>query len=166
MMRATRATLLAALLLASDAFAQPSEELLGTFSDWQAMRYVEDGAQVCAMWTDPRETPVEGAHAFVAHRRGPQSFHEVSVQFATPLRDGATVLASIGEQRFELYSEGRSAWNPSAEADRRMVGAMRAGATLEVVATGASGASLRHSYSLIGFTAAHEALNEACGARY
>lgn len=139
--------------------------MLGTFSDWQAMRYVEDGSQVCAMWTDPTRSSARKAHAFVAHRRGPRSFNEVSVSFGVELRDGSKVEATIDKQRFELYTDGDSAWNPSAGEDRRMVDAMRAGAELTVRGTAADGTTLSDTYSLMGFTAAHRKLDEACQVR-
>lgn len=140
------------------------EDLLGSFTDWRAMRY-DDGGLVCSMWVDDKaRTP--GTHAFVAHRVQQKAFHEVTVQLGTPLKSGSTIQGTVGSQRFKLYVDGDSAWNNTAKEDLRMVRAMRAGAKLDVRATASDGRSISRSFSLKGFTAAHKALNKACNVRY
>ena len=161
------ATTAIALLLvsqqASAATAPGEEKLIGNFTDWQAMSYDDDG-KVCSLWTNPKPAGRREAHAFVAHRPAAQSFHEVSIRFAVPLKKDSTVSAVIGRQRFTMYVDGDSAWNPSIAEDQRMVQAMRAGAILTVTGTTATGETVRDTYSLSGFTAAHQSASRACNA--
>ena len=155
------------LCMCMPGFAQTppgKEDLLGSFTDWRAMRY-DDGGKVCSMWADD-QSRTSGTHAFVAHRVQQKSFHEITVQLGTPLKSGSTLEAVIGSQRFKLYVDGDSAWNNTAKEDLRMVRAMRAGATLKVRGTTRDGRSISRKFSLKGFTAAHKALNKACNVRF
>lgn len=158
--------LLALLTGPAIAATAPGEEtMLGTFTAWQAMRY-DEGGSVCTLWTSSRSAGERKANAFVTHRPGAKAYHEVSVRFGVPLAKGSEVSVVIGQQRFTLYVEGDSAWNPSSAEDLRMVQAMRAGVSMEVTARTANGEQITDSYSLSGFTAAHKATNTACDAPY
>ncbi|MEM7404119.1 MAG: invasion associated locus B family protein [Pseudomonadota bacterium] len=150
--------------------ADDREELLGEFRDWKAMRYFEQDKRVCVMWTDPSAggagTRATKPHLFVSHRVSTRSYHEVSVQVGTELKRGSTVDVTIGSQRFTLYSEGDSAWNNALQEDLRMIRAMRAGRSVKISATTTGGQKVNDEYSLLGFTAAHAAVNKECKARY
>lgn len=151
--------------------APADERVLGQFTDWEAMTYREDGGLVCSMWSAPidatgidRDRP---AHAYVAHRVGvpgkiPASYHTVTLEFGAALKSGRAVKGKVGSQRFELYADDNWAWNRFRKEDRRLVRAMRAGATLIVSATTVDDEPISYTYSLSGFTAAHKAIGKAC----
>ena len=149
--------------------AEDNEQLLGHFKQWSAMHYEENGQRVCVMWSAPEKRGSADRqtdpHAFVSHRAKERVYNEISIQIGVPLKAGSVLTAEIGSQRFTLYTDGDSAWNNSLKEDNRMVRAMRAGRALSVTATSAGGSKIRDSYSLFGFTSAHKAVSEACGAR-
>ena len=61
-----------------------------------------------------------------------------------------------------LYTDGSTAWSHNAKDDERMVKAMRAGRKMTMEGTSSRGTDTRDTYSLSGFTAAHNSINKAC----
>jgi hypothetical protein len=139
---------------------------LGTFTDWRAYQYEQNEARRCTMASQPRKD--EGDYqrrgpiwAFVMHRPGEGATGEVGFHMGYPIREGSQVTVTIGGQAFKLFTrgEGAYAW-PQDEPG--LVRAMRRGATMVVTGTSARGTTTTDTYSLSGFTAANNAINEAC----
>ena len=80
-----------------------------------------------------------------------------------PIKSGLKISVRIDGKEHLLQSDKSTAWNADSAADRRMVNAMRAGAKMEVNGVSRRGTKTRDVYSLSGFTAAHKAINKACG---
>ena len=156
-----------ALLIAALASPLAVAEGLGTFRDWQAQSYRENGAEVCNIWSAPQKA--EGDYtrrgeifAFVTHRPGKKRRDEVSLEMGYPVKKGTQVIARIGGASFELFAQNSRAWNPTSDADRKMVKAMRGGRELIVEGVSGRGTKTRDTYSLYGFSAAHKAITAAC----
>jgi hypothetical protein len=64
---------------------------------------------------------------------------------------------------FRLFTAGDGAWNSSTDKDNEMVQAMIRGADLVIAGESSRGTKTTDTYSLLGFTAAHRAMTEACG---
>ncbi|MEM8555983.1 MAG: invasion associated locus B family protein [Pseudomonadota bacterium] len=90
---------------------------------------------------------------------------EVSFKGGYEFAAGEFVKLQVGNQTFELFTEGDMAWATSAEDDAKIAAAMKAGAT--AVITGISQRTrtvTEDTFSLMGFTAAYEDARQRCSA--
>ncbi len=90
---------------------------------------------------------------------------EVSFMGGYDFAEGEPVTVTIGDESFEMFTEGDTAWAKSPEDDERIADAMKAGR--EAIITGLSqrtGTTTRDTFSLMGFTAAFNDAAERCGA--
>ena len=166
--RLARGLVLAAVFGVSAMVAGADSTSLGTFKQWTALSFPDDGGISCMMWSQPeeREVSMEGrgdAFLFVTHRSSPPEFDAVTLDNGYAFGEGTEVGVSIGKQEFVLATNGSSAWILHAADNAKMVKAMRAGYRMRVQGISAGGKRTGDIYSLLGFTAAHEAIDEACG---
>jgi hypothetical protein len=144
-----------------------ADKSLGTFKVWSAMSFSEDDKTVCMMWSQPEKA--EGEYkkrgeifVFITHRPGDREMNKVSFETGYTFKESSEVRVSIDGQAHTLYTDGSTAWSHDAKDDSRMVNAMRAGNTMVMEGTSDRGTRTRDTYSLSGFTAAHNAINKAC----
>ena len=159
---------LAAALAASPASFGADSTSLGVFKHWTALSFPDEGGISCMMWSQPEEMRVnlEGrgeAFVFVTHRTSPPQFDSVSLDGGYAFAEGTQVEVSIDEQPFVLAANGSGAWTLDSTDNAKMVKAMRAGYSMTVEGVAANGVRTSDVYSLLGFTAAHEAIDAACG---
>jgi len=167
----TAATALAAFAaFALPALAQEGLEDLGTFKDWNASSYKEGGKLVCTMYSVPSTS--EGdytnrgeVYVFVTHRPAHNRVDEVSINIGYTFKKGAPVNVIISGTTFELFSDRSTAWTRDSKSDRALVRAMRAGSDMIVQGVSSRGTRTTDTYSLSGFTAAHNAISDACKVR-
>lgn len=162
------ATVVGALMATAAAAQTP--KLLGTFKAWDAYSYQENGKPVCYMVSSPRNAEPKNVqrgdiYVMVTHRPGDDVRDEVSVFAGYPYQKGSEVSLKIGGQDFKLFTQGENAWTREPDDDKNLVRTMIAGSTMMVRGTSSRGTATIDSYSLIGFTAAHKAISEACGVR-
>lgn len=89
---------------------------------------------------------------------------EVSFIGGYDFAEGKPVTIEIGDNSFELFTEGNTAWATSPEEDRKIAAAMKAGAA--AIVTGVSersGTTTKDTFSLMGFTAAYDDAQSRCG---
>lgn len=143
---------------------------IGKFGNWTAHDERQGKIRVCFIESGPGKQ--EGKYsrrgkprAAVAHRPAEGVRNEVS--FAAGYRHGkdGVVTVAIGKRSFELFTKGDGAWARSREEDDALVAAMRAGRSMTVSGTSWRGTSTRDTYSLSGFSAAHDAIGKACKPR-
>ena len=144
-----------------------AEKSLGTFKAWSAMSFDEDDKTVCMMWSQPEKA--EGKYkkrgevfVFVTHRPEDRETNKVSFEIGYTFKKSSEVRVTIDGQAYTLYTDGSTAWSYNTKDDGRMVKAMRAGHTMTLEGTSSRGTRTRDTYSLSGFTAAHNAINERC----
>jgi hypothetical protein len=79
-----------------------------------------------------------------------------------PFSDGSTVTLTVGDDTFELFTEGEWAWPASTAEDAKIIAALKRGT--EATATGLSsrGTTTEDTFSLLGFTAAVEEAEKRC----
>ena len=166
MKQLTRPLAIAALAVwAAPSFGQH----LGTFKDWRAHQFTEEGTQVCTMWTQPEKA--EGKYtrrgeifALVSHRPSEERTGVVSFEMGYPFASGEELAVSVdGGRAVRIPARGSLAWHDSREINGSLVKEMQQG--LKMVATGRSqrGTKTVDTYSLRGFTAAYRAISQACG---
>lgn len=142
-------------------------------TDWNV--FVESDPTECWAISPPKNTVNTKRGRVVSVRRGdiglfvtfrPSAKVEGEISFTGgyPYQPDSTVALQIGNDRFDLFTEGEWAWPASKEEDARIVAAMRRGA--EAIVTGLSnkGTTTKDTFSLYGFTAAYEEAAKRCGA--
>ncbi len=158
---------IAGLLSGLSAHAQNAPRLIGKYRAWEAFVYKESGKQVCFILTDPSSTKPENVrrgqiYIVVTHRPADSVRDEVSVYVGYPLRDKTEASVTIGNKNFQLFTSGQSAWAYNSADDKAIVKAMVRGSDLIVKGTSQRGTATTDKYSLLGFTAARNAINKAC----
>ena len=164
------ATLVALLPLlgAQPGLAQEELEYLGTHRDWHAFSFIENGNRICYIASRPASD--EGNYdrrgdifLLVTHRPAENSRDVVSFITGYTFEPDSEVEVTISDQQFSLFTSNDTAWAYDADDDRRIVQAMISGTTMVVRGTSNRGTNTTDTYSLLGFTAARNQINELCG---
>jgi hypothetical protein len=160
-----------ALIAALPASAQEPKSL-GSFRDWSAFVFEEGNRKTCYMVSRPKnqEGLAAGArrgdvYAMVTHRPAERSLNVVSVLAGYTYQGSSEATVQIGNQTFRLFTDGDGAWARDEATDRQIVNAMRGGQTMAVNGQSSRGTKTKDSYSLSGFSAAYQAINQACGVK-
>jgi len=142
----------------------PPEEI-AAHGAWRVFIHGAGENKTCFMASPPEQS--RGAEG---RRRGPVTLYvsnrpaagakdEVSVAIGYPFRKDAARI-EIDGQTFPMFTEGDTAFSDGPDAP--LVAAMRAKLSATVSATSQAGTDTVDSFSLRGFTRAHQALNQAC----
>jgi len=159
---------LASLFLSSQAIAANSDpRALGTFKDWQAYTWLENGSKVCYMLSRPNKSLPQNVkrgdiYLMVTYRPKSRSKEEVSHVTGYTYKNKSTVDIVVGKRKFKLATDGDVAWVPEGDSDTKLISAMRRGSKLIVKGRSSRGTLTTDSYSLQGFTAAHKQIRKSC----
>ncbi len=152
---------------AAPADAQKSGAI-ATHGDWSAFRDGPDDKPVCYMGSVPKKE--EGTYSrrgdtyiLVTHRSAEKTYDVISISAGYEYQSGSQVEVEIDGQDFSLFTDGDHGWAEDAKADKALVAAMRRGSRMIVRGTSKRGTLTTDTYVLSGFTAAHKAINKACG---
>ncbi|MGC9370682.1 MAG: invasion associated locus B family protein [Paracoccaceae bacterium] len=159
-------------LTALGAQAQESNNRVAAKTDWSV--FVEDDPTECWGVSSPKETVNTRDGRVVAVRRGDILLFvtyrpgggvegEVSFTGGYPFAEGSTVEMVIGDQSFELFTQGEWAWPASKSDDAKIVTAMKRGVDAVLTARSTRGTKTQDTFSLLGFTAAMEEAEARCG---
>lgn len=155
------------LLIAAPALAQ-SPSPLSSFRDWAAYTVKEEGGLACYIASQPKASePADVKRGpiwtLVTHRPYKKVRDEVSIYVGYPFEKGSEASVDIDGEKFTLFTDNETAWASSPALDHKLVQAMRKGRRMIVRGVSERGTNTADSYSLSGFTAAHEAISKACG---
>jgi hypothetical protein len=150
--------------------AQTKDKALGTFEDWAAQTFTENGKTVCSIWTQPIKDTGEykkrGAiYLYITRRPADKRTNEVQIVAGYRYKKGSEARVRIGGETFKLFTSLDSAWARTPKVDRKLVGAMRRGNSMVVAGISSRGTSTIDTYSLKGISKAHDAINKACGVK-
>jgi hypothetical protein len=156
------------VVLSGIAKADTEPKQIGVFDDWLAYSYDAADSKVCYISSTPKASEPKNAKrdpAFflVTHMPGrkPPVKGEVSTIIGYPFKEGQIVKLSIDEQNYEMFSKGDTAWVDTGS-DKKVVAAMKAGKSLKIEGTSWRGTRTVDTYSLIGISAALDAIDKAC----
>ena len=160
----------AVFLVAAPASAQEVQYLGSHGSEqekWHTFFYMENGNRVCFMASQPlREegnyTSRGDVYVHITHRPAEGDRDVISFTTGYTYQADSIVDVRIGSSDFRLFTDQDTAWAPDEETDRALVQAMRGGANMVVNGTSSRGTATTDTYTLMGFTAAHNELQEAC----
>lgn len=159
---------LATASLASGAAAQ-SVKRIGDYRDWSAYSTTENGNPVCFVASVP--TKSEGnytsrGNAFSIVTLRPADNRDPEVSFIagyTFEEDSAVEVTLDGNQQFRFFTQDDAAWLPNEpDADTKMIETMKNGLEMVVKGTSNRGTLTTDTYSLRGFTASYQAMQNAC----
>lgn len=157
------------LALAAPATAQNQNKgFIDTFGDWNAFSDTENGKPLCYMASLPEKsegkyTQRGDTYIMITHRPSEKTVGEVSIRAGYTYKQGSETEARIDSNRpIKLFTDGGFSWARDVQTDRAMVAAMKAGGTLIVKGTSSRGTLTTDTYSLKGFTAAYNAISQAC----
>jgi len=161
------AALLAPLSVAAQQQPQPQPRLIGEFNDWTAAALGSGAQQICYAFTRPQGTsqnapPNRGLVMLtVTHR--PEGRDQIALRAGYAYPRDATVEVSVGTTNFEFFTAGSDAFAREAAP---VIAAFRRGATATASGPAPQGRTGRvaDTFSLRGFTAAHEAISRECPA--
>lgn len=156
------------ICLASTNTEAAAPKNIGTFKDWSANLLVEGKVKICYLHGTPdksagKYTKRGDTYLQVTHRTNPKTRNEVSVTAGYRFKQESEATITIDGKKFVLFTQGDTAWAGDENPDDMLVGAMRAGRAMVVRGTSSRGTTTIDTYSLAGFTAAHRAINKACG---
>ncbi len=141
--------------------------LLGTYGDWSAYIFVEDGKKVCYMASKPRKH--EGKYsrrgeifALVTHRPAEGTKNVFSYITGYDYKAGSEATIDIGKNRFVLFTQDDTAWAPDAQGDGKIAKAIRDGSTMIVRGVSSRGTKTKDSFGLKGSTAAYNKITSEC----
>jgi invasion protein IalB len=169
--------ILAAVVSAGVAFASgetlAEQKTIGTYTDWTAFTDKEDGKPLCYIGSAPKKA--EGAYTsrgatyvLVSIRPAEKSSGVVTVEAGYPYESGSKVNVEIDGTKYELYTRNRDndskgdAWAVGDAGDKALITAMRAGKSMVIKGKSSRGTLTTDTYSLAGFTAAYNAITQAC----
>jgi len=156
-----------ALAAAPAAAQQGAPTQIGTFQDWSAYEYREAGEKVCFILSRPTrkggaERSRGDAYVMVTFRTADRVRDEVSVNFGATLKDKSQAQMKIGGTTIPLVTDRDTAWTTNPGQDRVAVDAMIRGADMQISGVSSGGTSMEDTYSLMGVTAARQAISGAC----
>ena len=151
------------------AMAQESSNVVATEGDWTV--FAADNPRECLAVSPPRSTintrngqPAEVTRGdirlYIAYRPGQNG--EVSFTGGYPFAPDSTVEVDVGGRKFNLFTEGDSAWTGSPSDDEALVAALRAGSSAVVTGRSARGTTTKDTFSLSGVTAATNTARSRC----
>ncbi len=157
-------------IVSSGVFAQ-KRDILGSFRDWDALIITEGSTKTCYMISSPKKSTANkrnvrrgDIYITITHRPNVGVKSEVNAVMGYPLRPSSEVKFAIdGKRPLSFFTQGSAAWAYDSKDDTNAVAAMKRGSNLVVTGTSARGTATTDTYSLSGFTAAHNAITRACG---
>ena len=160
----------AAACVACGAAAQTNLTPIDAFNAWSAYTVKEKDGKACYIASQPQDSKPKEAKRdpiwlLVTHRPYKKVENEVSVYVGYPFKEGSTARLEVDGQPFELFTSEDTAWSNTPADDAKLVDAMRKGATLLVKGISSRGTETLDRFSLSGFTAAMQAIGEACGVK-
>lgn len=148
--------------------AEPSQ--LGVFDAWSAHMIAEGKNRICYVHGAPGVSRGDytrrgATYLQVTNRTADRTRNEVSLVAGYTYKTDSAVALDIDGRKFEMFTRDDGAWTRNEKSDAALVAAMRAGKSLVLRGISSRGTETTDTYSLKGFTAAHNAIGKACRIR-
>ncbi|MEI9994059.1 MAG: hypothetical protein WDM91_05665 [Rhizomicrobium sp.] len=165
----------AAALVLTPAVAAPATgdaTLLGATKDWQAFTSGSGSDKICYAMakprsTEPRKIKRDPIYFIITDWPGRKTKSEPEAVPGYQYKDGATVTAQVGSDRFEFFTQNDggsgAAWIRKRADEVRFVEALKRGQELIVTGSSKRGTLTRDTYSLAGLSESLDRIHTACG---
>ncbi len=159
--------------------ADQGRKRIGVFKDWQAYTLTTGDNTVCYAISVPKDMSPKTVvrkgkrvkisrgevYVTVTDRPATETANEVNVVIGYTFQKNSQVSYTIDGHRHKLFTMDDGAWAYDSKSDNAIVQAMQRGKTLVVTGTSGHGTTTKDTYSLAGFTAAHNAIDKACSVK-
>lgn len=147
--------------------AETPPRLAGAYSAWEAYVFTENGRKVCYMASQPGNkegnyTQRDDPFALVTHRPGDGTRNVFSYITGYTYKPGSTVVLTIDDKKFSLFTKDRTAWAPDAATDSQIAEAIKTGNSMKVVGTSSRGTLTTDTFSLKGSGEAYRRISQEC----
>ena len=169
---ASLATALALMLAVPVEAQQTTDNLVAANTDWSTFEAenprecISVSAPTTSTLTDANGTPVQGrrgdVYLMVFYRPGAEVKGQVTFTGGYPFASGSTVDLTVGDNTFQMFTEGEWAWPATPEDDARVVAALKRGTDAVVRGRSGRGNITTDTFSLLGFTAGVEEAESRC----
>ena len=159
---------LAVVALPCWAGKDPGLENLGTFGDWTAYSYNDEGSKICYIASQPTKssgkyTKRDDVFLMITHRPDEKTFNVINVVAGYTYQKGSVPTLAIDKKKaVSLVSHENTAWAKDAKADKTLVEQMKAGSTGVLKGKSKRGTLTTDTFSFKGFSKAYQKINEAC----
>lgn len=158
--------LVASLLLSTAASAQ-QVRMLGEHRAWSSYAASDATGAVCFAMTKPESvTPTPDgysqAYLYITKRPGQNISAEFNLVAGFAFQPDSKATVSVGGQVFNLFTQNDAAWLDDASQSTALATAIRAGSSMTVEGTTATGIKVTQAYSLSGATAAQQSMASGC----
>lgn len=142
--------------------------LLGTFGDWRAYTFMENGNKVCYMASEPKTavgdyTSRGDVFALITHRPAEKTKDVFSYITGYPYKSGSEVTIQASGTTFKLFTQDETAWAADSAADRALVNAIKSGSNMIVKGVSKRGTATTDTFSLNGSGKAYNTISQECG---
>ncbi len=150
-------------------------KVLGRYQAWTAFTMNQGSDKVCFIVSDPKEKRLSrrgrnrgDVFFLVTHWPGESIYAQPSVVIGYPFGRNATPTVQVGSDKYNMVLDTETeeneerAWISDPAAERRLIDALKRGSEMTVTGRSASGTVSTDQYSLLGFTAALERIDQEC----
>jgi hypothetical protein len=155
------------IALPSGAAMAQSVQVIGTFKDWSAYSASQGTGALCFALSKPTDVspPPDGytqGYLYLTHRPSEKVSNELNFVAGFEFAPDQPATLSVGGKTFALFTQKDSAWLLDTTQSDNLAAAMRAGSTLTIQGTNATGVMITETFSLSGATAASRAIDAGC----
>ena len=156
------------IFLSAPLSAQGGEaKLIGTFGDWSAYVFIEDGNKVCYMASQPKKstgnyTKRGDVFALITHRPAEGSKNVFSFVSGYGYKSGSEVSVTIDKEKFTLFTQDDAAWAADSGTDSKIAQSLRKGSSMVIKGVSSRGTATTDNFSLKGTGGAHDAIDKEC----
>ncbi|MEJ2123717.1 MAG: hypothetical protein P8Y67_03135 [Alphaproteobacteria bacterium] len=166
-MRFIAACLAAGFLIAASPASAQNAKLVKSFGSWHVFVHGDKGNKICFAASQPKSIKPENVN------RGPIFFYlttwqkdgvrnEVSIKLGYPVKPAGKPNIAIGSQKYELFPKGDKVFLKDPDEERKLIAAMKKGASLTVTSISTRGTTTIDDYDLSGISAALKELGNVC----
>jgi invasion protein IalB len=151
--------------------ADPST-LQGTFQTWSAYTNGTGAQKTCYVLSQPQSTFPKKAkrdpiYFLISDWPGRKAKNEAEVVPGYKFKDGSTVTAQVGKDKFTFFTKNDSddgtAWVQDVNDEAKLVEAMTRGSNVVVSGTSLRGTGTKDTYALAGLEQALDRIHSTCG---
>lgn len=143
---------------------------IGTYGDWSAYTFMEDGHRVCYMASQPvksegKYTRRDEVFALVTHRPSEGTKNVFSYITGYTYKPGSDVTVKVNGQTFTLFTQEDTAWTVDPETDKKLTDSIRKGSRMVVKGTSSRGTLTTDTFSLKGSGMAYKIISQKCAVK-
>lgn len=152
-------------LTITTAHTAEAQQLEKRFKNWDVYTILQNGKKICYMASKAikkRGNYKRRGEPYLLITHIKKGVDEVSASSGYSYKKGKEVNIKIGKKDYKLFTKGKLAWAYDTPQDKSMVKSMIKGNNLTVKGYSTLGTHSIDTYSLMGFTKAHQHMEKLC----